>query len=67
MRAVTVIPGSVGSARLDDVPEPGPEKAWADRTWLEQIVTRRVAAEDFQKALQRQPDDIKVVIEFGHP
>src|SRR5918911_5447100 len=25
MRAVTVIPGAAGSARLDDVPEPGPE------------------------------------------
>ena len=25
MRAITVVPGSEGSARLDDVPEPGPE------------------------------------------
>ncbi|HKO84052.1 MAG TPA: alcohol dehydrogenase catalytic domain-containing protein, partial [Actinomycetota bacterium] len=25
MRAVTVIPGAAGSARLDDVPEPGAE------------------------------------------
>jgi threonine dehydrogenase-like Zn-dependent dehydrogenase len=40
--------------------------ARADRTWLERLVTRRVAPEDFQDALQRQPDDIKVVIEFAH-
>jgi glucose 1-dehydrogenase len=41
--------------------------ARADREWLEQIVTRRVVPEDFQDALQRQPADIKVVIEFAHP
>jgi threonine dehydrogenase-like Zn-dependent dehydrogenase len=41
--------------------------ARADRSWLERIVTRRVPPEDFEDALERQPDDIKVVIEFAHP
>jgi threonine dehydrogenase-like Zn-dependent dehydrogenase len=39
--------------------------ARADRSWLERLVTRRVPAEHFEQALQRSPDDIKVVIEFG--
>ena len=37
----------------------------ADRSWLEQLVTRRVAPEAFDQALERAPDDIKVVIEFA--
>jgi glucose 1-dehydrogenase len=39
--------------------------AHADRSWLEQLVTRRVGPEDFRQALDREPDDIKVVIEFA--
>jgi threonine dehydrogenase-like Zn-dependent dehydrogenase len=39
--------------------------ARADRSWLEQLVTRRVGPDAFQQALVREPDDIKVVIEFG--
>jgi threonine dehydrogenase-like Zn-dependent dehydrogenase len=38
--------------------------ARADRWWLEGLVTRRVEPEDFAGALERGPDDIKVVIEF---
>jgi threonine dehydrogenase-like Zn-dependent dehydrogenase len=41
--------------------------AKADRSWLERLVTRRVGADDFDKALERDPDDIKVVIEFARP
>lgn len=41
--------------------------AKADRSWLEQLVTRRVGPNDFGKALERESDDIKVVIEFGSP
>jgi threonine dehydrogenase-like Zn-dependent dehydrogenase len=41
--------------------------ARADRSWLEQLVTRRVAPEAFDQALERAPDDIKVVIEFAQP
>jgi len=39
--------------------------ARADRAWLACLVTRRVPPEDFLSALNRQPDDIKVVIEFA--
>ena len=39
--------------------------AGADRTWLARLITRREPPEGFMRALQRQPDDIKVVIEFA--
>jgi len=39
--------------------------ARADRAWLECLVTRRVPPEEFMSALQRQPEDIKVVIQFA--
>ena len=39
--------------------------ARADRTWLSRLITRREKPEDFQRALDRQPDDIKVVIQFS--
>jgi glucose 1-dehydrogenase len=39
--------------------------ARADREWLERLITRREKPEDFQAALQRQPDDIKVIIQFS--
>ena len=38
--------------------------AKADRARLEQLVTRRVGPDDFDQALERTPDDIKVVPEF---
>jgi threonine dehydrogenase-like Zn-dependent dehydrogenase len=38
--------------------------AHADRKWLNRLITRREKPEDFKKALQRSPDDIKVVIQF---
>ena len=38
--------------------------AAADPAWLEQLITRRSRPEQAQQALQRTPDDIKVVIEF---
>lgn len=41
--------------------------AAADRSWLEKMVTRRVPLGQAQQALQRAPDDIKVVMEFGSP
>ncbi len=41
--------------------------ARADRAWLEQLLTRRVGADEFEQALEREPDDIKVVIEFARP
>jgi glucose 1-dehydrogenase len=39
--------------------------AAADRSWLEQLVTRRVRPDGVQQALQRAPDDIKVIMEFA--
>jgi threonine dehydrogenase-like Zn-dependent dehydrogenase len=41
--------------------------ARADRSWLERLVTRRVGPADIDQALERTPDDIKVVIEFARP
>jgi threonine dehydrogenase-like Zn-dependent dehydrogenase len=41
--------------------------ARSDRSWLEQLVTRRVGPDDIERALERTPDDIKVVIEFAQP
>jgi threonine dehydrogenase-like Zn-dependent dehydrogenase len=41
--------------------------ARADRSWLERLVTRRVGADGFDPALERDPGDIKVVIEFAQP
>jgi threonine dehydrogenase-like Zn-dependent dehydrogenase len=84
MKAVTVAPGTAGSVRLEDVPEPddvlgsvnanrrhyyraAKVLAAADRSWLEQLVTRRVRPDQAPQALQREPDDIKVVMEFAQP
>ncbi len=39
--------------------------ARADRKWLSRLITRREKPENFQQALERQPDDIKVVIQFS--
>ena len=39
--------------------------AAADQSWLEQLVTRRVRPAEVQQALQREPADIKVVMEFA--
>jgi threonine dehydrogenase-like Zn-dependent dehydrogenase len=41
--------------------------AAADPAWLEQLITRRVRPEDATQALQRTPEDIKVVIDFEPP
>jgi hypothetical protein len=35
-----------------------------DRRWLERLVTRRVPLRQWQDALRKQPDDVKVVIEL---
>jgi len=39
--------------------------ARADHGWLARLITRCEASEAFMAALQRQPDDIKVVIQFS--
>ena len=43
----------------------GQDLARADRNWLERLITRRERPESFARALERQPDDIKVVIQFA--
>jgi glucose 1-dehydrogenase len=43
----------------------GEALARADRKVLERLITRREKPEHFQKALERKPDDIKVVIQFS--
>jgi threonine dehydrogenase-like Zn-dependent dehydrogenase len=39
--------------------------ARADRAWLARLVTRTVPPEEFMRALRREPEDIKVVIQFA--
>jgi threonine dehydrogenase-like Zn-dependent dehydrogenase len=39
--------------------------AAADRDWLARLITRRETPENFEQALYREPDDIKVVIQFS--
>jgi glucose 1-dehydrogenase len=39
--------------------------ARADRNWLSRLITRREKPENFKQALERKPDDIKVVIQFS--
>ena len=39
--------------------------ARADRNWLAKLITRVEKPENFMNALQRTPDDIKVVIQFS--
>jgi len=43
----------------------GQNLARSDRTWLSRVITRRVKPENFQQALERQPDDVKVIIQFS--
>ena len=38
--------------------------ARADRDWLGRMITRRLPAEQWPSALEKQPDDIKVVIDM---
>jgi threonine dehydrogenase-like Zn-dependent dehydrogenase len=37
----------------------------ADKKWLSRLITRRVPADQWTQALEPQPDDIKVVIDFA--
>ena len=43
----------------------GEALARADRAWLARLVTRRERPNDFPRALQRTPEDIKVVVQFA--
>jgi threonine dehydrogenase-like Zn-dependent dehydrogenase len=37
----------------------------ADRNWLSKLISRCERPEDFTRALERKPDDIKVVVQFA--
>jgi glucose 1-dehydrogenase len=37
----------------------------ADRDWLRSVISRRVPLEHWDQALERRPDDVKVVIDLG--
>ena len=37
----------------------------ADATWLARLISRRERPEDFRRALDRDQDDIKVVVQFS--
>jgi threonine dehydrogenase-like Zn-dependent dehydrogenase len=37
----------------------------ADKTWLSKLVSRRVPLSQWEKALERDDNDIKVVIDFA--
>ncbi len=37
----------------------------ASKTWLARLITRRVPAEQWTQALEQEPDDIKVVVDFS--
>ena len=43
----------------------GESLARADSSWLVRLITRREKPENFKQALERKPDDIKVVIQFS--
>ena len=43
----------------------GQNLASSDREWLNRLITRREKPENFNIALERQPDDIKVIIQFN--
>ena len=36
----------------------------ADRAWLERMISRRVPLEQFEQAVEKQPDDVKVVLDL---
>ena len=39
--------------------------ATANVEWLSKLVTRKVPIDDFAQAFERQPDDVKVVIQIS--
>lgn len=59
-----VVFGSVNANR--DHYELGAEAlARADRAWLARLITRRVPLDRWADALERRPDDVKVVVDFA--
>jgi threonine dehydrogenase-like Zn-dependent dehydrogenase len=59
-----VLFGSVNSAR-SHYERAANVLAQADRAWLTRLISRRVTAENWHDAVERRPDDVKVVLEIG--
>jgi threonine dehydrogenase-like Zn-dependent dehydrogenase len=59
-----VIVGSVNANRRHWY-RAGQALARADRAWLARLVSRRERPEAFARALERKPDDVKVVVQFS--
>jgi glucose 1-dehydrogenase len=59
----TVLFGSVNANR-QHYKDAADALAKADRGWLEKLVSRRVPLAKWQDALKKQPDDIKVILDF---
>ena len=60
----TVIVGSVNANKRHWY-KAGEALARADRAWLSRLLTRREPPEHFARALDRTPDDVKVVVQFA--
>jgi threonine dehydrogenase-like Zn-dependent dehydrogenase len=58
-----VVFGSVNAARRH-YDQAADALAQADPSWLAQLITRRVAPEDWPLALKKGPEDIKIVIDM---
>ena len=58
-----VVFGSVNAARRH-YEQAAAYLAAADRSWLEQLVSRRVPMASWPQALERAPDDVKVVVDL---
>jgi threonine dehydrogenase-like Zn-dependent dehydrogenase len=58
-----VVFGSV-NAGLRNYEQAAAALAKADPDWLDRVITRRVPMAEWPKALERQPDDIKVVVDL---
>jgi hypothetical protein len=58
-----VVFGSV-NAGLANYQQAAEALSKADNAWLSKIITRTVPMSDWSQALQRQPNDIKVVVDL---
>jgi len=60
----TVVVGSVNANKRHWY-KAGETLVRADHDWLARLITRRERPENFKHALERTPDDVKVVLEFA--
>ncbi len=60
----TIVFGSV-NARRDHYDQGAAALAQADRAWLQRLISRRVPVDEWPRAFERQPDDVKAVLDFA--